>query len=234
MGWFSRKNFEISIDLWHRLKGGAMSRRAGYLILAAVALETDVLQLLIEGGFAFVNIKINIPETPHWVSVSFAGFAVILLVADRYLPLANVRQPPNPHDVELFKRFRELFNDDVMYFLRHHDFGNSFHIRYFKAFNEISTSWLGSRYQFDDAELALVWSELLPKNRELADLIATYTIPTGNKFDWCQPYWFNEDWHSDETIKRVKLMNNIGTEMAELIDKLEAEARRRWISTPAT
>jgi hypothetical protein len=34
-------NLETAIDLWHRLKGRPMARRAGYLILAAVVLEAN-------------------------------------------------------------------------------------------------------------------------------------------------------------------------------------------------
>lgn len=32
----------------------------------------------------------------------------------------------------------------------------------------------------------------------------------------------------------MKLMNDLATELVELIDKLEAEARKKWISVPPT
>ncbi|MBO4224034.1 hypothetical protein [Bradyrhizobium neotropicale] len=231
MRWLSKANLEVAIDLWHRFKGRAMSRRAGYLIAAAVALEADLPQLIVQGGFKAAGVDLVLPETPHWVSVSFVGFAVLLLFGDRYLPEAH-RASPNPHDVELYAKFRKLFDDDVMYFLRTHDFGGgSFSGKYFNVFDEVSAVWVGSRYNFDDSKMSKIWEELFPKNRQLLRLIADNTDPTGR--DWCRPHWAGEDWPSDETTQRVKLMNDTATQLAELVDKLEAEARRKWISTPA-
>jgi hypothetical protein len=230
--WLNRANLETSIDLWHRFKGRTMSRRAGYLILAAVALEANMPQMIVQGAFKVIGINLPIPETPHWVSVTFVGFAVLLLFGDRYLPDSH-RASPNPHDVELYAKLRKLFDDDVMYFLRTRDFGGgSFSGKYFNVFDEISAVWVGSRYNFDDANMSNIWEELFPKNRQLVRLIAENTSPTGR--DWCQPHWVGEDWHSDETMQRVKLMNETATQLVELVDKLEAEARRKWISTPAS
>jgi hypothetical protein len=230
---FTRENLEVAIDLWHRFKGRPMSRRAGYLIVAAVALEADVPQLIIHGLFKTLGIDVPILETPHWVSVSFAGLAVILLIADRFLREPAPIQRPNPHDVDLLKRFRALLDDDTMYFLRTHDFGGSFDAKYFKVFNEISAVWVGSRYQFDDPELSAIWEDLFPKNRELARLIAYNTTPAPGNVDWCQPYWVHDDWHSPETTQKIKIMNNTATELAELVDRLEAAARRKWMSVPS-
>ncbi|WP_340672505.1 hypothetical protein [Bradyrhizobium ottawaense] len=229
--WFNRANVEAAIDLWHRFKGRAMARNAAYLILAAVALEADMPQMLVQGGFKFAGVDLPMPETPHWVSVSFVALAVVLLVTDRWLPEARSPVAPNPHDVELYAKFKNLFDDDVLYFLRTHDFGGGFSGRYFTVLNDISAVWVGPRYGFNDPELAAIWNEFFPKNRQLVKLIAQYTTRTGS--DWCQPYWHDEDWHSEETMERVKLMNDTGSELVDLIDKLEAEARKKWISVQA-
>ncbi|MGY4306262.1 hypothetical protein ACVIJ6_003505 [Bradyrhizobium sp. USDA 4369] len=230
--WLSKENLEAAIDLWHRLKGRAMARRAGYLVLAAVALEANMPQMIVQGAFKAYGIELAFPETPHWVSVSFVGFAVLLLFGDRYLPEAR-RPAPNPHDVELYAKFRNLFDDDVMYFLRTHDFGGgSFSGKYFNVFDEISASWVGSRYSFDDSGMSKVWEKLFPKNRQLVRLIAENTSPTGR--EWCRPHWAGEDRHSDETVQCVKLMNDTATQLAELVDELEAAARQKWISTPSS
>lgn len=209
-----------------------MSRRAGYLIAAAVALEADLPQLIIQGGFKIAGVDLAIQDTPHWVSVSFVGFAVLLLFGDRYLPEVS-RTEPNPHDIELYAKFRKLFDDDVMYFLRTHDFGGgSFSAKYFDVFDEISASWVGSRYNFDDTDMSGIWEELFVTNRQLVRLIAENTSPTMGS-DRCRPSWASEDFFSEETQGRVTLMNNTATRLAEHVDELEAEARRKWISTPA-
>ena len=67
MNWLTKPNAETVIDLWHRFKGRPISRNAGYLILAAVGLESNIVQLVIEGGF-LANLKVDIPDTPHWVT----------------------------------------------------------------------------------------------------------------------------------------------------------------------
>jgi hypothetical protein len=233
MDWLTQPNAEKVIDLWHRFKGRPISRNAGYLILAAVGLESNIVQLLIEGGFSYANVKVDIPDTPHWVTAVFVIAAVVLLIADRLIPITASRPEPNPHDVHLFEQFRGMFDDDVLYFLRTHDFGGgSFHSRYFKVFNNISADWIGGRYNFDDAEMAQIWKKFFAKNRELAELIAVNTTPNSGNMDFCQPWWYAEDFHTENITERVKLMNDTATEMAELIDQLEAEARRKWISSP--
>jgi hypothetical protein len=229
----TRQTLEFAIDLWHRFKGRPMSRRAGYLIVAAVALETDVPQLIVHGLFKAFGIDVPILESPHWVSVVFVGLAVALLVADRFLPESTSIPRPNPHDVDLFRRFRELFDDDTMFFLRTHDCRSSFEAKYFKVFNEISAVWVGSRYQFDDTEMSAIWEDLFPRDRELARLIAYNTTPAQRNMDWLQPYWVHEDSHSPETERKVKLMNETATELAQLVDRLETVARRKWISVPS-
>jgi hypothetical protein len=231
LSWINRANVEATIDVWHRFKGRAMARNAAYLILAAVALEASMPQMLVQGAFKLASVDLQIPDTPHWVSVSFASLAVVLLIADRYLPEARSPVTPNPHDVELYAKFKGLFDDDVMYFLRTHDFGAGFPSRYFTVLNDISAVWVGSRYGFNAPDLAATWDEFFPKNRQLLKLMAQYTTRTGS--DWCQPYWHDEDWHSEKTMERVKLMNDTGSELVDLIDKLEAEARKKWISVQA-
>jgi hypothetical protein len=106
--WLTREDLEAAIDLWHRFKGRPLSRRAGYLIVAAVALEADVPQLIVHGLFKTFGIDVPILETPRWVSLGFAALAAVLLVADRLLPERVPIPRPNPHDVELFRRFRAL------------------------------------------------------------------------------------------------------------------------------
>lgn len=188
--------------------------------------------MLVQGAFKTFGIDVPAPDTPHWVSVIFAALGVVLLVADRYLPETNLTQPPNPHDVELFKQFRELFDDDVMYFLRSHDFAGGFDDKYFQTLNRISAVWIGSRYSFDDAEIAEIWNEFFSKNRELTRLIAHHTTPAPGNSNWCHPHWIGNDWHSEETAALVTKMNDTATELAEIVDRIDAAARKKWISTP--
>jgi hypothetical protein len=147
--WLTRNNFETGIELWHRLKGRAISRNAGYLILAAVGLESNIVQLLVEGAFSYAHIKVDIPDTPHWVTAVFVVSAVVLLIADRLLPIANSRPEPNPHDVILIKRVRELFDENMQIFLKDEDFG-SFTVAYepISRLHNSNYVWRGPEYEF--------------------------------------------------------------------------------------
>ncbi|MGO3927965.1 hypothetical protein NP284_06580 [Rhodopseudomonas pseudopalustris] len=222
---------ETVIDLWHRFNGRTMSRRAGYLIATAVAFETNLPQLIVQGGFKIAGVDLTIQDTPHWVSVIFVGFAVVLLFGDRFLP-ENSRAEPNPHDIELYAKFRKLFDDDVMYFLRTNDFGGgSFSAKYFDVFDEISASWVEARYNFDDTDMSEIWGELFVVNRKLVRLIAENTSPT-NGGDRCRPHWVSAGFFSENIRECVTEMNSTATRLAEYVDKLEVEARKKWIGTP--
>jgi hypothetical protein len=89
MDWLTKPNAETMIDLWHRFKGHPISRNAGYLVLAAVGLESNIIQSLIEGGFSYAGVKVDIPKTPHWVTAVFVGAAAVLLIADRLIPVTT-------------------------------------------------------------------------------------------------------------------------------------------------
>jgi hypothetical protein len=207
-----------------------MSRRAGYLILSAVALEANVPQLIVQGLFKIFRIDLSIPDTPHWVSVSFAALAAVLLIVDRYLPETHITPPPNPHDVQLFRTFRELFDDNVMYFLRTHDFGNGFQSYFFKRLNDVSAEWVGARYEFQDMELRASWERLFQHNRNLVRLIAINTTASGPKADWCKCWWSDADDLSDRANNTIKEMNDTATELVRLIDELESLARAKSLS----
>ncbi|MEA2876882.1 MAG: hypothetical protein QOF14_2078 [Hyphomicrobiales bacterium] len=232
--WLNKASVETAIDLWHRLKGRPMARRAGYLILAAVALEANVPQMLVQGGFKLLGVNVPTPDTPHWVSLGFAALAVILLFGDRYLAEAP-HAAPNPHDIELFTMFRQLFDDDAVRFFRSWDFaGGSFEGKYFNVLSRIGATWVGAKYQFDDPEMAKIWNDLFPKSRKLASLIAQYTVPADRNPEWCQPFWYAEDFHSDATMEKTKKLNDAAEELVDAIDRLEAAARSKQISTPKT
>lgn len=219
---------ERALDLWQRLRGRPLNRAGLVLIIGAVALESDVVQLLIQVGAKALKIDgIAYSETPHFVVLTFVVAAVVLLVTDRFVPEKSV--PPNPHDIELYRKFAELFDDDVMYFLRNHDFGNGFNRDFFKTFDELHAGWVGPHYEFEDSEMAEVWSEIVQKDGELTRLIALNTTPARDNSDWCRPYWTDHDVLSEKTEKTIKLINDTATALTEHINRLGVIARRKQI-----
>jgi hypothetical protein len=216
-----------ALNWFLRLRGNRLARNAGYLIIAAIAAASNAVQLVIAGIFATFGLTITIPDTPWWVFVLFVSAAVVLLVVDRVKPETR---SPNPHDVELFGMVRVIFDDDLMYFLRQHDFGGgSFERRPFVTLDRFNVEWNGERYRFEDPEMRGELETMLSKCRELTRLIALNTTPAPGNMDWCRPYWYDEDWHSEKTTAKVKVMNDTATEIAEAVDRLEVIARKKRI-----
>ena len=78
----SKENAEWALASDRFLRGRALTRLAGYLIAAAVALETDILQVLAQAGLRLIGIQATFQDTPHFVVILFVAAAVVLLIAD--------------------------------------------------------------------------------------------------------------------------------------------------------
>lgn len=121
--WISKQNLDWLVNLWIRINGNKLARSAGLLIIAAIALSSSSIQLIITGAFSILGFQIPFPETPWWIIVFFVACATILLVVDRVLP-AGVN-PPNLRDISLFDEFQELITQSTRTFLHEHDFGTT-------------------------------------------------------------------------------------------------------------
>jgi hypothetical protein len=227
--WLTRNNFETGIELWHRLKGRAISRNAGYLILAAVGLESNIVQLLVEGAFSYAHIKVDIPDTPHWVTAVFVVSAVVLLIADRLLPIAHLRPEPNPHDIVLIKRVRELFDENMQIFLKDEDFG-SFTIEYepISRLHNSNYVWRGPEYEFIEPKVQEKWLALQTIMKEFGNEVATHTSPAEMGRDRVTVYSRNEypEDRSDRTVERIRKLNDLATTVIERYYEMDALARR--------
>ncbi len=49
---------------------------------------------------------------------------------------------PNPHDVQLIKRFRNTFDRSDIDFLTQHNFADNWHVTRTKCFEDIADDWL--------------------------------------------------------------------------------------------
>lgn len=225
----SKSDFEAAIDLWHRFKGRAISRNAGYLILAAVGLESNIGQLLVEGTLSYANIKIDVPDTPHWVTAVFVTGAVVLLIADRLIPIPNSRLEPSPHDVILIKRLRELFDQPMQIFLKDEDFG-SYSIGYepIKRLHNANYVWRGPEYEFIEPKVQEKWLALRISMKEFGHDVATHTWPSDGGRDYVTVYGRNEypEAPQEYTTERIRKLNELATVVVERYYELDALARR--------
>jgi hypothetical protein len=236
LNWLTRSNLETGIDLWNRLKGRAMARRAGYFVLAAVALETDVLQLLAQAAFAAFGIVVTPSNTPHFVAIAFAAMGGFLLILDRILAETRAAVQVNPHDLVLIKRVRELFDQNMQIFLRDEDFG-TFSIEYapIGRLHHINYVWRGPEFEFIEPRVQEKWSALRASMKEFGHEVATHTWPTEMGRDHVTVYSRNEypESRSERTEERINKLNDLATTVIERFYEMDALARRNIPVTDA-
>jgi hypothetical protein len=206
-----------------------MARRAGYFILAAVALETDIVQLLAQAAFGAFGIVVTPSDTPHFVAISFAAMGAFLLILDRVLPENRAPVQVNPHDVILIKRVRDLFDENMQIFLRDEDFGG-LNIEYdsIKRIHNINYAWRGPEYEFIEPKVQEKWLALRTSMKEFGHDVATYTSPSDMSRDHVTVYSRNEypEDPKEHTTERIRKLNDLATVVIERYYELDALARR--------
>jgi hypothetical protein len=224
-----QENLGWIVDLWLKVRGRALARNAGYLILAAIALETDVVQLLLAGLFGAFGVSLTVSETPHYVAIIFAAFAVLLLVIERVLPEKTALPTVYPHDEQLMRTVRRTYTSGLDHFLRVHAFGNgSFNWRVLDPLDEFR-SWRGTQCEFVNEEVNKAWGEVRAAAFTLMEEVADKTISVRGSVDRATPFRDDEDhdWHTQEMIDRCKVLDDAADKVVEKWDKFDALARRQ-------
>ena len=206
-----------------------MARRAGYFILAAVALETDIVQLLAQAAFGAFGIIVTPSDTPHFVSIAFAAMGAFLLVLDRVLPENSSAIQVNPHDVILIRRVRELFDENMQIFLRDEDFA-SFTIEYesISRLHRINYVWRGPEFDFIEPKVQEKWLALRAAIKVFGHEAAVNTWPAEMGRDRVTVYSLNEDpeHRSERTDARIIKLNDLATTVIDRYYEFDALARR--------
>ncbi|KRA59762.1 hypothetical protein ASD89_24575 [Caulobacter sp. Root656] len=129
-------------------------------------------------------------------------------------------QPSEPerkvsaHDRALFEKFKAVFDDNLLSFLREHDMGGAFDMASIEGLREVSAAWKGASYRFDDPDLAVHFEELIADVRRFTNQVALSTHQMGSstfaKIGWN---------HANEDASR-KVQANLN----ELADAVYAKA----------
>jgi hypothetical protein len=80
--------------------------------------------------------------------------------------ISSYKAAPHQHDVDLRNKLRSLVAPKLA-FLRDHDFGGTFDISSVESIREISATWLGTSYQFQDRAIQKQW---VPIRQKIGDL----------------------------------------------------------------
>lgn len=80
----------------------------------------------------------------------------------------------HPHDVSLGRSLRELFDEKTRRFLRETSVGTPFHNDFLNNLEILADDWVGAEFEFEEAELDNLSSEIVRLARELCNKIAEY------------------------------------------------------------
>lgn len=170
---------------------------------------------------------INIRQPPEWscLAVMFTGVGLLVWGNSR----ASVTPAPNPHDVELMAQFRGLVNNNILEFLRNHNFDTPWRRSRLDSIAEIAEGWRGARFEFQDRELNTALAKVKASANHFEELIAVGSWPAMNNAEM-QTTKTNEDYRigtQQTTVAKINEINTRATALVTDIDALERLARAK-------
>lgn len=227
-----KKHIDDAIVLWHKFKGSALARNAGYLILAAIAAQSGLFNYIFLAIAAKLGLSLPVPETSVWVPITFAVLAVCLLIMDRLVPQHKYIQPtPHPADINLIDLIKgSLLAEHNQYFIRNHDFGNDFPLVRVKSYLTAADTWEGPQYEFVDSDVQAAWAIAFDAVCDFADAVGSYTAPSRTETSWqtVHPTHADRELPSQRTIAEIETLNKTSTEMVRRLDELVRVARVKF------
>lgn len=169
-------NLEIVLKIIQTFWGSSLPKLGSAIALIGATALTSILQYIVVGVASAFGQKISIPDTPAWLGLMLVviGVATASLGAYWQRPLPPPR--PNPHDVALLNRFRALFSEGLIDFLRNHEFSNPFRRDGLAGVSEVA-AWEGAKFEFVDTAVEKVFSEVRRAARRFAIAVDAETYP---------------------------------------------------------
>lgn len=114
------------------------------------------------------------------IATIFGGIAAIGYFWDKIKAFFSGEGRRNQHDIDLYKRYRELIVDSGIYQLyRGHDFLGAFQNAYWSPFSQYVDSWGTVDHEFIDPRLNRAHQNVYEKASELGMAIAKNTVLIG-------------------------------------------------------
>lgn len=227
--WLSRENIEWLARLYVFLRRRPLTAYGGLLVIGAIALYSNVFQLIIAGIFFMLGKPQPISDPPQGAYYAALAAGCLLIVLDRLLPEKSIFPNAYPHDEALMRKIRDTYTAELDRFLRTWAFGNgSFE---YKILNPIYDfrEWRGSAHDFINSEVNEAWKKVREAGHTLANEIGEKTISARNSLDRITPFRDDEDpdWHSDDVVVRCSVLDDAADKFVEEWDKFDAIGRRQ-------
>ncbi|MCV0370209.1 hypothetical protein [Filomicrobium sp.] len=219
--------YPFLLDLAKIVWGNGWSKTGSLLAAAGASALLGWLDQLV--GFV---LGIDIRQPPEWASilVMFSGIGLLVWGNSRPSP-PPARPAPNPHDVQLMNRFRQLITEQVIDFLRNHNFGTPWKRSRLDALAEFAETWRGGRFEFNDPELNTALSLTKASANAVEGLIAIGSWPDRKNAE-IQTVKTDEDYRigtQKATLDKIDEMNAAATNLVRDIDALERIAQGKLV-----
>jgi hypothetical protein len=227
--WISTGNIEWAARLYMYLRRRPLTRYGGILILGALALYSNIPQLMMAAALTWAGKPFQLSDPPERVVFFAIAIGASLIVLDRVLPDKTVLPTAYPHDEKLMRTIRDSYTPELDRFLRTWAFGNgSFKSNVLNPLDGIRFS-RGAQYEFIDPEVNQAWKNVREAAQVFMKDIGEKTIPARRGDDRITPFYDHEniDFHSPDMIERCKALDDGATKLVEEWDKFDAISQRR-------
>jgi hypothetical protein len=203
-----------------RLLLGNVWNRAGLLItLGGLSVLTGWVDKLV---MAYTQLKWQ--ETEQWVGWVLLAIGLAMLIYGAWKA-----KEPNPKDVELINKFRELFRLTDIDFLMNHNFYNNWHVSQTASIEELADSWIGAQYEFVDSKANDLLSEAKALAREFSRAeVMGFSVGPQLQVRTMKTEPDLRYGVSQETKGKIENLNRLARKLAEAVDALEKVAKVRF------
>lgn len=115
------------------------------------------------------------------VATILGGVAAIGYFGDKFVGWIRRDVPADPHDIELYARYKTLFiAGGVAEFYRQHDFLSSFPQARWSPLSQYVDTWDNVEHEFSDKQLQKAHRKVYGAALKLGSAIAKNTVPVGD------------------------------------------------------
>lgn len=209
------------LDLARIFFGTGWSKTGSFLAATGATALLGWLDQLV--GY-LLGIEIRQPPASACLAVMFTGVALLVWGNSRQHPPAAAG---NAHDADLMIKFRALITDNLLDFLRHHNFGNPWRRSRLDAISEFAETWRGARFEFHDRDLNAALDRAKASANRLEEIVAVGSWPDRNNAE-VQTVKTDEDYRigtQPATLQKIREMNDTASALVSDFDNLERLAR---------
>jgi hypothetical protein len=136
---------------------------------------------------------------------------------------------PHPHDVDLLGRVHHQLPQSLRQFLHQHSFGTPYSLATLDSVHEMNQDWVGGAFEFHDPAVQAAFAEVRRVARQFGGLVLERIHATRPNIEIGSPKT-DEDLEKGVrpgTLKAIKAMDELATELSAAIDNFDRTARDR-------